>query len=306
MPRKFHAHRLSLGSWVVAGVFLSACGSTTSGTGATPTPAPTPTPTATPIPLSGPPAASVSFVGGPGVSKPFVINTVTCQGPSLQGLGISVYAQQANNGYGTLIGIRQGVINVRLAQGSGTVYTERIFSGTGVTNFNAATGATFSGPVTEEADPGAKKGTIPSISSISGSVSCNGQQPGSGTVTITGPSVEGQFSQPLSPIRVNCIISPGYPEGMLIQGLTMAGTTPVLVEIGGGVATGTNTTQFFVSEVVSPTVFHFYSANVKAVTITGNQIMISGSVVEGQVKAGGAVHTLMVSGQATCGSSTIP
>jgi hypothetical protein len=171
-----------------------------------------------------------------------------------------------------------------------------------VTNFNAGTGATYSSTLAEKADPGAKPGKIPALNKITGSVSCNGQLPGSGTITITGPSAEGTFSQPLTSLRVTCTTPTGYPEFAVLIGVGMAGTTPVVVEIGGGLAAGNNTTPFFMAEDVSQTVSHFYSNKVKAISVANNLVTVSGSVVE-TVTGSAVAHTLMISGQATCGSS---
>ena len=209
---------------------VAACGSSStpgsSGSTGTPTPASTP----------GPSSVHATLTGDGGLSGALVAGTphfVYCGEPSLSGPTIVAYENTADPTVGTLLSIRAGSILVRIARGSGTSYTQRTFSGSGVTHFDATSGAMFSGQRTESPEAGANKGTLGTISSISGSVSCGTYHAGGGSITIAGDTAGGALSGSLTEMRVLCITS-GSGHFVSVSALGHVGSTTALLTVGGG------------------------------------------------------------------------
>jgi hypothetical protein len=291
--------RIGLALPVFGALVISACGGNTS---LTPTgaPATTATPaaaTATP----GPASIQATLTGDASVTGPLVlanVHFVTCDSPSLKGESIFAYENATDSSIGVLLTIRAGAIAVRLARGSSTTYTERLFDGTGVTSFNPASGAKFSSSVTESTPAGTNKGTLGSLTSISGSVSCGTFTPGSGSVTVAGDTAGGTLSGALTSIRVLCgsNTAGGY---VTVSGLSRAGSTPVMVSVLGGIGSAT----FYVVVQTATAGYQYSSTTAGIVTLANGHATYNGTAKETAASTGAAGRSVTVSGTATCGVS---
>ncbi len=280
------------------GAMLAACGGDTSSgptTAATATPAAA---TATP----GPSSIHATLTGDVGVSGPLVLGTVhfvTCAAPSLRGESILAFENGSDATVGVLLTIRASAIEVRLARGSGTSYSARLFDGTGVTSFNPLSGAVFSSSLTESTPAGANKGTLGAITSISGSVSCGTFTPGSATVTVAGDTASGMLSGALTSVRVLCG-NGATGDFVTVSGLSHAGSTPVVVSVLGGIAGST----FTVVVQTATAGYQYSSAAVGVVTRTSTGATYNGTAKETAASAGTAARSVTVSGTASCGTSS--
>lgn len=292
--------RTALATALFAAVALAACGSSSSSgvTPATGTPASTATPAATPTP--GPSTVQATLVGSSaGITGALVVGNVhfvTCAEPSLSGPTIFAFRSAADTSIGVLLTIRQSTINVRLAQGSGTSYTAREFTGSGVTSFDARSGAQFSSSLTESTASGTKTGAIGTISSISGSVSCGSFKVGSASLTVTGTTAGGAVSRSLTQVRVLCGNN-GQGLYASVGGLGQVSSAPAIISVGGGVQGA----PLFVGVQTASAFYQFNTSTPGAAIVTTTGATYNGTVTETSPVAG--AHTLMVSGTATCGTS---
>lgn len=282
---------------LLGAVALSACGA------AAPTPTetaaaqtPTPQPTSTP----GPASEQATLTGDPRITGPLngnsVIHFVRCEEPSLSGAEIFAFENAADPTVGVFLTIRAGFINVRLASGSGTAYTERDFAGSGVTSFGAASGAQFSSSLTEATPASSHKGTVEAITSIAGSVSCGTFTPGAGTVTVTGVTGNGMVSGPLTSIRVGCGGS-GQGSYAIVAGISHAGSAAALINIAGG----SGASPLYVTVSTATGAEQFSNSATGLVTFPAGGVTYNATVTETAASGSGG-HTVMVSGSATCGS----
>jgi hypothetical protein len=275
----------------VAGLALTACGgaSTPSSTSTTPTPSPTVAPSPTPVPPAG---GQVTSAGTVQLVSAVPAADVTCSFPSLQGPEITMRISATNGSAGGFLTLTSSEVLVRIGAGSGATYTQRNFSGTGVTNFDATKGAQFNAQLTDVSPAGQKKGTIGTVTSISGSVSCGDKTPGSGTITISGSSTGGAINGALTSMLVNC---QGGSAFAIINGLTSVGSAPATVEIGGG-----SGAYFATFQTASAN--YFYSSAAAGLYTPGNGHVQWNNAVLTQTGAGGAGHTVTISGDAGCGT----
>ncbi len=284
-------------------VGVGACGSSTTGSGQTPPPTPTPTP--------GPPTSTFSLTGdGSLTATPLTSLSVSCFVPGFNGKLIAVngqVGQQADAPYVTVT-IDSSKVTVGEAAGSGSTYSSRSFSGTGVSGFDPAKGARVTGPLTENPSSVAK-GTLGAITAITGSVSCGNQLPGTTNIKISGITPEGTLGD-FTTTRVACVTTK-YGQSVQVATLTTIGGQPALVSVfilkyinDPSVA---NAPAFTMSQAFQNAPGHFYTrvpgSGTFSVTNTGGRI--DGDVIE-QVAAGATTppHTLHISGDATCGSSS--
>ncbi len=280
---------------------LCACGSATPGTSSS-AGAPTPTPTPTPLSTPGPSSVQATITGDASVTGPLVVGSVhfvNCETPSLQGPSILAFRSATDTAIGVLLTLRQGSITVRLAEGSGAAYTERLFSGTGVTAFDAASGAKFTSSLTESTPAGDKTGTIGAISSITGSVSCGTFTLGSTSLTIAGNTAGGAVNGSPTQVRVQC---GGNGPGQFfatVSGLMQVGSTPALVTVGGG---GSAQAPMYVFFETAATTYYYTTTTAGSATITSTSATYHATVTEVMPVKG--AHTLTVSGSAACGTSS--
>jgi hypothetical protein len=301
-------------SWRRAGAVLFLCsalgGCSASSTGSTATSTPTTSslPTSSPTP-SGPAAATVALTGdGPVVGGPLTGLAISCFVPSFDGMSIRVSGTptgQSLNGLFVNVTIRSGVVTVAEATGSGPQYRSRSFSGTGVSGFDAGTGAQLSGPLTETTAASLQKGTLGGFTSITGSVTCGNQTPGTTTVKLTGSTADGAFSGDLTSALVACNTS-HFGQGVQVSAFTMVGTQRALLLINieryindPSVA---NAPAFSVFEQLQNAPGRFYTRSQGTFTVTTTGAHVDGDLIE-QVSGGATPHTLHLSGDATCGST---
>jgi hypothetical protein len=218
---------------------------------------------------------------------------VTCSFPSFNGPEITMQVATADLSRGGYVTLTANKVFVRIGAGSGATYTQRNFSGSGVTNFNAAKGATFTSQLVDDTPAGQNKGTIGTVTAISGSVSCGDKTPGSGTITITGDSSGGAVTGALTSMLVSC---PSGAAFALINGLTQIGATPASVEIGGGSG------EVYFASISTSSASYFFTSSAAGLYTLGNGHVIWNHGVLTQTGAGGAGHTITVTGDATCGT----
>ena len=272
-----------------AALTLTACGSGGGATGSSSIPA-TATPAPTPVPPAG---GQFTATGTIPLGTAVTAALVTCSFPSLNGPEITMRVSTADQSMGGFITLTSSRVYLRVGAGSGATYTQRNFSGPGVTDFNATKGATFNAQLIDDTPSGQNAGTIGVVTAISGSVSCGTKQPGGGTITITGNSTGGAISGPLTSMLVTCPV--GQPFS-LINGLAQVASAPASVEIGGG-----SGEAYFASISTSSTSYFFSSSAANLYTL-GNGHVVWNHAVLTQTGTGGAGHTVTVNGDATCGT----
>ena len=260
-------------------------------TGGASSPSPAPTPT------KGPPSAQISITGTAGLTGPVTATRITCNQPSLDGPTISFIGHAGTSGPDIVIFAGAARVEVRVGTGSAATLRLRTFAGTGVTNFNGATGLTLDTILTETTDKATATGSLGALSKISGTIDCGNEQPGSADVVVSGPTPYGQIGGALTGVDVNCTItSSGTFVG--ISGLSMAGTTPVLVFV----TVGTDTLQVAVE---TRTAGSFYSAKGAGLaTLVPGGATIGGDVPQA-IPSGStpSPDLLHVTGTATCGTT---
>ncbi len=299
---------------IVVGLLVAACGGsgTTTSTQTpsaaaasagsdTPTPTssasvvPTASPAATPARSKGPATATFALVGTGGVTGAVTTTEIICGRPSLDGPQIFFLGHAATNGTQVVAFLRADFVEVRLASSSGTTLHLRTFSGTGVSGFDGATGATLDSPVKETTAAGSVVGDLGAVSAISGTIDCGDQTQGTSTIVLTGTSPYGPLAGPLTDVKVTCTItSSGTFVG--VNGLGMAGSTPVLVFV-----TASSGSLQLAVEIAAEGVF--YTAKGAGVaTLTAGGVTVAGDVSDAP-KAGETVKTVHVAGDATCGTT---
>jgi|HubBroStandDraft_6_1064221.scaffolds.fasta_scaffold00440_8 hypothetical protein len=271
-----------------AALTLTACGG--GGGTASIAASPTPTPTPTPQPPAG---GQFTDTGAVQLVATVAATEVTCSFPSLNGPEITLQVATADKSMGGYITLTSSEVFVRIGAGSGATYTQRNFAGPGVTNFNATKGAQFNAQLADTTPAGQHTGTIGSITAISGSVSCGDKTPGAGTITITGSSTAGAISGPLTSMLVSC---PAGATFALVNGLTNVGSTPATVEIGGGGG------QAYFGAISTASTGLFFTSSAAGLYTLGNGHVHWNNATLTQTGAGGAGHTIVINGDATCGT----
>ena len=270
---------------LAAALLLAGCSDSESSS-----PTTTTTTTASSVPLAGTATASLSFAGDAGLAGVAVRAGVRCNLPRLDGQSITVLAEASVPGTAFIIELRATRITVQAYSGSGADYHERKFEGTGVTGFDAAKGTQVDAPLTEVAPSSDRTaGTIGAITSITGSVQCGSQTPGTSTITITGDTAEGAFANAkLDPVKVECS---GDAQGSEVFVSAIASIGSVKVEVGLGLASDGSVTLDLTGGR------HFEAPGTTAITATGAHV--TADVVEENASP---AHTLHIEGDAVCGS----
>jgi len=254
-------------------------------------------PSPSPAASKGPPTAQLSITGTAGLTGQVITQTITCDRPSLAGPEIDYIGLAGTGGPMIVIFAQAGHVEVRVGTGSAATLRLRTFVGTGVTNFNAATGMVLDATLTETTDAATATGSLGALSAISGSIDCGDQQPGSADVVVSGLSPYGQLNGALTGVAVRCTITAsGTFVG--ITGLSTAGTTPVLVFV-------TASTGLLQVAVETKTAGTFYSTKGAGLTtlVPGGATM-NGDVME--AAASGSTpspNPMNVKGSATCGTT---
>lgn len=232
------------------------------------------------------------MTGAIGLAGAATSPSVRCNFPDLDGLGIAVLAQPPDSTLQARIGLRSGKVKVFVSSGSGPDYHERAFEGTGVSSFDAASGAAIDSTLAEtNATAGSTPGDLGVITAINGFVECGDQTAGTSTVTISGDTAEGALTAAvLDPVRVECDASPDGDE-VAASGLTTVGSATARVAIGltsdGAVTVDENL----------PSISHRYVADGSS-TVTSRGAHVRADVVE---QGATPAHTLHVEGDLVCG-----
>lgn len=111
--------------------------------------------------------------------------TVRCDFPDVAGASIAVL------GDGLRIGLFADKVTVQLFSTDSTnVFHQRQFEGSGVSAFGERRGAQLDATVAEVPASTGTPGSLGTVSKVSGSVDCHGQDPGTSHLTIDGASLE--------------------------------------------------------------------------------------------------------------------
>jgi len=274
---------------------IAACGSTTTASTTT-----NPTPTASPTPSgpTGPPAAHASVVGDASLTGALTFSSVECSAPGLAGSSIGIFANPPNKNISIHMVVAAGNIQLRVDSGAGSTYRERDFAGTGVTAFDAANGATITSQLTETTVAGSATSGIGALTSISGSIDCMHQTPGSATITFSGGGAS-VVSGGLTSVRVLCL---NFASGNAVQifGLGQTGTSRESV---GLFVSSTSFNLFFTPSSGAGLYYAGQPGGTETLTGTGAHVDATGVY---KPATGTSTATVHVTGDATCGSSTTP
>ena len=282
---------------------LAACGSAAATAQTPPTPGPSastpasPSPSLSPVASKPPPSALLTITGTAGLTGPVTATRISCNQPSLDGPTISFIGHAGTSGPDIVIFAGANRVDVRVGTGAAATLRLRTFTGTGVTNFNGATGLTLDTTLTETTDKATATGSLGALSKISGTIDCGNEQPGSGNIVVSGPTPYGQIGGALTGINVNCTVtSSGTFVG--ISGLSMAGTTSVLVFV-------TASTDILQVAVETRTAGSFYSAKGAGLTTLVPAGASIGGDVPQAIPSGSSPSpdVLHVTGTATCGTT---
>jgi hypothetical protein len=295
---------------VAALLTVAACGGTaatspastgTPAATATP-PAATPTAPASPTPAAskGPATAALGIVGTAGLTGPITAQTIDCNRPAISG-GPEIFflGQAGANGPAIVIFLQAATMQVRVATGAAATLRERDFTGTGVTDFDAATGAHLDSPLTETTDAATATGNLGALSSISGTIDCGDETAGTANIIVSGSTPFGQLAgTPLTSVEVTCT---NTASGLFVGaiGLSTAGTTPVLVFV-------TASTGALQVSIETGSAGSFYSGKGTGLaTLTANGAQMAGDVsVSVAAGATPSTQTVHVTGDDTCGVNT--
>jgi hypothetical protein len=321
------AVRIIPGRTLIAGaalaVLAAACSS--GGTASPPSPNPTPvlaspspasTESSPPVSPSAPPSSAPSVAARSSAPATFVLTTAgdrnvtgtwsssfgtTCDNPTFSGPDIIFFAASPDKKAVVLITLNQGSIGVSERAGSGASYTDREFQGTGVTSFDPATGAAFDSTLTIIPTPESKPGTLGTISHVTGSVDCAGQTAGTSTIVFSGASAEGAMTGPFSAFRATCVVDKVNGNAVSVTGIIPSGSTQTGMTL---FLTAKGSTIFSHGPDGPPQ--HAYDiAPQGTVNLSVGGAHVDADFVE-RLAAGaaGPPHTLHVTGDVTCGSTT--
>ena len=248
-----------------------------------------------PSPSKGPATAQFGITGTAGLTGPVTPTAITCDQPGLDGSSITVLGTAGASGPQVVLFISAGHVEARVGTGAATTLKLRTFEGTGVTGFDAATGATLDTQLTETTDKGTAVGDLGALSSMSGTIDCGDQQPGTSTIALSGESALGPIGATFTGAHVTCRVV-GPATYVTVQELGTAGTTPVLVFV--------NASATLLQAVLeTKTATSVYSSKAPGlVTFTPGGVTVAGDLTE-TVKAGVTPHVLHVAGDGTCGTT---
>ena len=277
----------------VAATTTSSPAVTVAGVTAMPSATATVTAVATPVPTLGPATQQLTLAGPTGAAGALTSGAVRCNLPSTGGLQISVLGQLADPNLSVYVFVSPGNVSVRYDSGAGATYVERDFTGTGVTNFDAAKGAQIDSPLTEVPIQDAK-GNLGVLTSISGSIDCGNQMPGSSTLALSGLTTKGTLSGGIDPVNVEC---QNGQYGPMVSIIGFAQVDMASTEVIMSVSPGTFT--------VYPVGAGFYrNTSTATATLTATGAHVDGDAVE-QLAAGSKAtpHKVHVTGDVICGTS---
>src|SRR3954451_15893704 len=225
--------------------------------------------------------SELTLAGDAALAGPLVHPEVPCSFPDVDGLRITVLDTRPDSPF---VVVNIGPTSVKVTVNARE--SESSFTGSGVSAFDATKGATVDASLT---------GTSSALTSITGSVECGGQTPGSSTMTVTGDAAAGHLDHAaLDPVLVECYFSAGQ---VIVLGIadTGAGKAHLVIAI---TAQGLG-----VEEELQPSGQRRYvaapGAASDAAVITATGATANGDVVDDSVAP---PHTLHIEGTATCGT----
>jgi hypothetical protein len=248
---------------------------------------------------SGPPIATLSLVGGTGLTGPMKPSIIHCSEPTLSGTEILVIGAPVDTSLSVRINVFRGQVMVGVDTGSGAQYQERDFVGTRVTHFDAAHGATIRSSLAPvPLAPGTAVPNLPSLTSIAGTISCAGQTPGTSTLTVSGTTEVGRVSGRIRPVFVTCSSGTAGPQALIVGNVKVGrGKGLIDMSVYGGVVSvfiGARSLQG-----------HEYRGPAGSGSATAGGASIKGDAVE-MVAPGATAHSVHVVGHATCGQNPAP
>lgn len=203
---------------------------------------------------------------------------------------INVLARPVDPNLSVYINVSAGQVTVRYDSGAGSTYVERDFTGTGVTNFDPARGATIDTKLKEVTTTGAH-GKLGILTALKGTIDCGGQLPGTSTLTLTGPTSKGNVAGGLSPVNVSCVNASTAPY-VSVLGIISIDGTPILAIIS--VSAGTAT-------VFLPDHGFFKSTATAVATRTQTGAHVDADLLMQNPAAGATATTIHMTGDAVCG-----
>ncbi len=245
-------------------------------------------------------SAVLTFRGSVGLAGNATPTLVGCNEPSLTGETIFLLASAPAAGISFNVHVSPGLIDVTVSSGSGSAYRYREFRGRGVTAFDASRGAEIHSPLVEnQLANGQKRGSLGSVTFLTGHIDCGNQRAGTSTIVIRGSTADGPVYTQLDPVRVACNSSRLYGPSVQLEGILKVGTGRALLYVT------LTKTSLSVLEDYAPhgdqvTSSHFYTS-----TATGGlRLLSNGATINATVKEGSAGRVLMMTGRATCGAFT--
>jgi len=255
---------------------------------------------ATPAASKSPASARLEIEGTAGLTGPITAQTINCDRPALVG-GPEIFfiGQAGTDGPMIVMFLQAATMQVRVATGSASTLRERDFTGTGVTAFDAATGAQLQSSLTETTATATATGSLGALTSISGTIDCGDETPGAADLTVSGPTPYGELGgAPLTGVAVTCTST---ASGLFVTaiGLGTAGSAPVLVFV-------TASNGLLQVSIETSSAGSFYTGKGAGLVTLG----ASGAQIDGDaslsVAAGATPSTQLVhvTGSDTCGPST--
>ena len=188
-----------------------------------------------------------------------------------------------------------GKVFVRISTGSGADFRVREFTGTGLSGFDAATGAQFDSPVSETTPAGSNKGALGAVTAIKGSVDCGNFTAGTSTVKLSGDTADGAVNGALDPVLVTCTTN-AQGNFVVVRGIANVGSSKAIFFV----TTQPDGTLTIFETVQSSVQQRQYQGPPGSGTPTTSGTNLKGDAVEQNATP---PHTLHVEGDATCGSN---
>ena len=254
---------------------------------------PTVPPSPTPAPTKGPATESLNVVGPAGATGAVTNAQIRCNFPATDGTSyINVIGQPVDPNLSVYIDVSAALVNVRLDSGSGSTYVERDFTGTGVTTFDAATGARIDTKLVEVPTTGAP-GTLGVLTSLSGTIDCGNQLPGTSSLTLSGPTAKGALAGGADHVNVQCVTNT-FGKSVSTIGIVQVAGTPTLavIFISPGTASVALSEDGF---------FRNTAASVATLTPTGAHV--DADLVDQNPAKGTTATTIHMAGDVVCGTT---
>ena len=239
--------------------------------------------------------ATLTLAGDAPMAGKIADPIVNCSFPTLDGLRITTSGQPQDPASTVAVSIAPKTVTVTVQSGTGPRAHERVFTGSGVTGFDAAHGATIDAALHETTPTGATPGRIGALTRVQGTVDCGTQNRGSSTVAVTGKTAAGTLNGPLESVRVACFVN-GDDNYVVIRGIGKVGKKRAEVFVTAQPA------RFIVGVTRPGAAPLSYASDPYATSLpTDVGATIKGDATPGASGATGS--TLHVEGGATCGNA---